>query len=365
MFNLGVSAMKKSLIALAAIAASGLAMAQSSVTLYGVADIAVGDAYDKTGAQSNNNINNGNSRIGFRGVEDLGNGLKAEFQLEQAVRLADGSTGGNGGAGGATFARQAWVGLSGNFGAVRAGRQLTPTYDAVAVYDLTGTANYSPVALNFGYGGGSRTNSLFKYVTPSFGGFKASLGYVFEDNYTAYGANADGKSNAKGFYDIAVIYQNGPLGVSAAYNYAEVNSGWSKKSRVENSNIGATYDFGSFKLAGSYHYNDVASVSNYEGGPASGTTHIQPGIQGYSLGATVPLGAFSLTADVVYAKDRNELTPGAGKRDGVDAVIEAKYALSKRTFVYGVYYRADKKGPQFENTFGEQNNYAIGLRHNF
>lgn len=354
--------MKKSLIALAAIAASGLAMAQSSVTLYGVADIAVGDANKVTGVQSNTNINNGNSRIGFRGVEDLGNGLKAEFQLEQAIRLSDGNTGGNGGNGGATFARQAWVGLSGNFGAVRAGRQLTPTYDVVAVYDLTGTANYSPVALNFGYGGGSRDNAMLKYVSPSFAGFKATAGVVFKDNYTAYGVNEEtGKNNAKGHYDIGLIYENGPLAVAAAYNYAEVETGWNKKSRVENSNIGASYDFGAFKLAGSYHYNDAAAA----GYSAGALPHVTPGVQGYSLGATLPLGAFSLTADVVYAKDRNELTPGAGKRDGVDAVVEAKYALSKRTFVYGVYYRADKKGPGFDTTFSDENNYAIGLRHNF
>ncbi|WP_158291794.1 porin [Lampropedia puyangensis] len=349
--------MKKSLIALAAIAASGLAMAQSSVTLYGVADIALGDANDTQGAHSNGNINNGTSRIGFRGVEDLGNGLKANFQLEQAVRLADGATGGNGGSGtGATFARQAWVGLSGDFGAIRAGRQLTPSHGATAAYELTGTANYSAVALNFGYGGGSRDNAMITYATPSFGGFKATVGYVFEDNYALN--STYGVGDTKGHYDIGLVYANGPLAVAAAYNYAEVDTGWNKKSRVENSSIGASYDFGAVKLAGSYHYNDIAAAG-YLGGPTTGSTNVNPGVEGYSLGASIPFGAFSLTADVVYAEDRN------GNRDGIDAVVEAKYALSKRTFVYGVYYRADEDSPTYGSNFTDKNNFAIGLRHNF
>ncbi|PAT35456.1 porin [Comamonadaceae bacterium OH2310_COT-174] len=345
MFNLGVSAMKKSLIALAAVAASGLAMAQSSVTLYGVADIAIGDANDTQGAHANSNINNGTSRIGFRGVEDLGNGLKVNFQFEQGVSLADGASSG--------FQRQAWVGLAGGFGTLRAGRQLTPSFDSVAAYEITGTANYSAVALNFGYGGGSRDNAMIKYVTPSFGGLKASVGYVFEDNYKL-GSYTD----TKGHYDVALIYANGPLAVAAGYNAAEVATGWGQRSRVENANVGASYDFGALKLAASYHYNDVAA-GGYMGGPNTGSTKVVPGVEGYSLGVSLPLGAFSLAADAVYAEDRN------GTRDGIDFVVEGKYALSKRTFVYGAYYRADKEGPAYGKHFSDENNFGIGLRHNF
>lgn len=332
--------MKKSLIALAAVAASGVAMAQSSVTLYGVADIAIGDASDTLGAHANSNINNGTSRIGFRGVEDLGNGLKANFQFEQAVSLADGSSPG--------FQRQAWVGLSGDFGAIRAGRQLTPSFDAVAAYELTGTANYSAVGLVFGYSGGSRDNALIKYISPSFGGLSVSVGYVFEDNYSI------GGYETKGHYDIGLIYKNGPLAVAAAYNNARADTGWDSRSNVENANIGAAYDFGGFKLAASYHYNDT--LPGYAGG---GVPTVTPGVEGYSIGASLPLGAFSLAADVVYAEQRN------GSADGVDVVVEAKYALSKRTFVYGVYYHADDDGPAYGSHFSDKNNYAIGIRHNF
>lgn len=352
MFNLGVSAMKKSLIALAAVAATGAAMAQSSVTLYGVADVGVGQIGDKgtdkssydttTGALANSNLNNGNSRIGFRGVEDLGNGLKASFQFEQAVSLADGASSG--------FQRQAWAGLSGGFGALRAGRQNTPSYFGIASWELTGAANYSANGLVFGYGNGgsSRDNALIQYISPSVAGFKLHAGYIFEDQYKT-------DRDSKGKYDLALIYQNGPVAAAVTYNYAEFFDGpttttWSKKGRNENASIGGSYDFGVAKLAASYNYNDTDRL------------------EGYSVGVAVPLGNFSLAVDAVYAETRDHLTSTGWtnlNQDGVDVVVEAKYALSKRTFVYGVYYRADEDGPKFGQHFTDENNFGIGLRHNF
>ena len=124
--------MKKSLIALAAVAASGAAMAQSSVTLYGVVDTSV--AYVKGDKSVSGLLNNGaaTSRLGFRGVEDLGNGLKAEFVLEGAVSPDNGGSSFD-------FKRQSTVGLAGEFGQVRLGRALTASYNAVSRYDVFGT----------------------------------------------------------------------------------------------------------------------------------------------------------------------------------------------------------------------------------
>ena len=114
--------MKKSLIALAVLGASGFAMAQSSVTLYGVADAGIGkieagsgaggnDASDKTEFISGSLMNNGISRIGVRGVEDLGGGLKAGFNFESGLSLKDGSTATSGGG---FWGRAAKVCLRGN-----------------------------------------------------------------------------------------------------------------------------------------------------------------------------------------------------------------------------------------------------------
>ena len=199
--------MKKSLIALAVLGASGVAMAQSSVTLYGVADAGVGkieagapagnDATDKTQFISGSLMNNGNSRIGVRGVEDLGGGLMAGFNFESGLALDDGA---NLGSGGGFWGRAANLWLGGNWGTFKMGRSLTPSYYGAAVWELTGTANYSVVGSTFGFANSLRNNSQFSYKTPDFGGFSADLGYIHKAD------NAD-----RDKVDLNVIYANGPI----------------------------------------------------------------------------------------------------------------------------------------------------------
>ncbi|MDP2769378.1 MAG: porin, partial [Giesbergeria sp.] len=164
--------MKKSLIALAVLAASGVAMAQSSVTLYGVADLGLVKSNGISAQMTGNGLmNNGSSRLGVRGVEDLGGGLKASFNFEQGINAESGNTDA------ATFQRAAWMALSGGFGKFQMGRTLNPSFFGVAAWELTGTANYSAVGNQFSFTGqGPRTNSLFQYSTPKMGGFSSTLG---------------------------------------------------------------------------------------------------------------------------------------------------------------------------------------------
>ena len=187
--------MKKSLIALAVLAASGAAMAQSSVTLYGVADAGVtylNGADNWSGVTSGNNLT---SRLGFRGTEDLGGGLKANFVLEGGFNLDNGD-GASGYAGakageGFQFKRRSTVGLAGSFGEVRLGRELTAAYNATARYDVFGSvgigqsrlwadggvvdasANATAVTTN------QRISNALTYVSPDFSGFKVGVNYGF------------------------------------------------------------------------------------------------------------------------------------------------------------------------------------------
>jgi predicted porin len=132
--------MKKTLIALAAVAATGAAFAQSSVTLYGVADASLAKVTGKSAYLSSaGTMNNGTSRWGVRGTEDLGGGLKAGFNFEQGLSLNDGSLSK---AGAGEFGRAAWMNLSGGFGELRLGRTLNPSFYAAAAWELTGAANY-------------------------------------------------------------------------------------------------------------------------------------------------------------------------------------------------------------------------------
>lgn len=308
--------MKKTLIALAAVVATGAAFAQSSVTMYGVADIAVGDdnvAGTKFRAFANGLMNNGNSRLGVRGTEDLGGGLKASFNFEQAVNLANGATDAN------TWQRAAWMELSGGFGAIRAGRSLSPSFFGIAAYELTGTANYSALANQFGFGAGTRNNAMITYTTPNMSGLTASVGTVLSGN------DADAaRAGLQSKYDLNVIYKAGPI--AAALTYGKVQS--SEKSW----SLGGSYNLGMATVAASYQ--DPAGAK-----------------KGFTLGVSAPVGPVTLTADLARATDGGKNT---------DFVLEAKYPLSKRTFAYGVFLRdGGVSGTKSVNS------YAVGVRHNF
>ena len=298
--------MKKTLIALAAVAATGAAFAQSSVTLYGVADVSVAKATGaKVAASANGLLNNGNSRLGVKGTEDLGGGLKVNFNFEHGINIANGATDAN------TWQRAAFVEIAGGFGSVRAGRSLSRQFYAVAAYELTGAANYSAVANQFGYGGATRNDAMVSYTTPVVaGGLKATLGTKLAGNN---GGNAKTEAN--------VIYAAGPVAVALGYD----KTSGSEKSVT----LGGSYDLGAAKIAAGFY--DPAGAR-----------------KGYSLGVSAPMGPVTLTFDL--ARD----TGSAVK--STDYVLEGKYALSKRTFAYGVFYRDGS---------AKVNTYGVGVRHNF
>lgn len=301
--------MKKSLIALAVLSVSGFAMAQSSVTLYGVADAGIGKiANAKVGMQSSNLVTNGNSRLGVKGVEDLGGGLKAGFNFETGLSLKDGSTVASGPG---FWSRSANMYLAGNWGTFLMGRTLTPSFFGQAAWELTGMANYSVVANTYGWseGTGPRNSSQFTYTTPNMGGFSGSLGYLFK---------GDNGGNAK--YDLNAIYANGPLAVAlTAQKVQNSKTGWS---------LGGKYNFGQFIVAAGY--NDAMTVR-----------------RGFNIGATALFGPASVTLDLT----RDTKNP---VKKYTNVMLEGKYSLSKRTFVYADFVRLDSN-----------NNYGIGVRHNF
>lgn len=310
--------MKKTLIALAAVAATGVAFAQSSVTLYGVADAGINKVTDASASFSGSStMNNGNSRWGIRGTEDLGGGLKAGFNFEQGVNIGTGELSQSGPG---PFSRAAWMNLSGGFGEVRLGRTLNPSFFAAAAWELTGTANYSVVVSQFGpVLGGVRNSSQFQYTTPNMGGFTATLGYILKAN--------NGGDNAK--VDLNAIYRNGPIVVALGYNKVQ--------DAEKNIHVGARYDFGAFRVGG-------AIID-----PAGDA-------RGFAIGGTFNAGPVSLTLDVARDTEFKD----------TDLLLEAKYPLSKRTFTYAAVLRdggnkAGALGAAGENKTG----LGLGIRHNF
>ncbi len=301
--------MKKTLLAVA-VAAALPAAAFAQVTLYGVADIAVSKITDSDANMSaNGGGNNGNSRLGVKGTEDLGGGLKASFNYEMAVNPETGATDSS------TYQRAAWLQLDGGFGSLRMGRSLSPSFYGVANWELTGTANYSAQYNTFGAAGGAtRNNSAWAYTTPNFGGFSATLGYVMD---------ADNGGNSK--IDANAVYRSGPMVVALSYNKVDGSgsAGWA---------LGGQYNFGMGVVA--------ASVID-QGDQGAG-------IKGYTLGGGTKLGPVAVVLDIARVT-----TSGL---ESTNYLLEGKYPLSKATFVYGTVLRFD---------LADKTQTSFGIRHNF
>ena len=333
--------MKKTLVSLAVLAAaSGSAMAQSSVTLYGTADAGVGKFQGrKTGMMNNSGLNTSDSYLGFRGTEDLGSGLKAGFEFESGINLHNGGADTNSNYATKTmFQRAANIWMGGNWGTVRLGRAYTPSRNALAAWDLANADNNSIVMQSFGAPGGNteeRNSSQLSYRTPDFGGFSAELGYVLKP---------DNGGNAK--VDVGLTYMNGPLRAGLSYNKT--------KNFKANYAVGAQYQFGMFAVAAGYH--NTANGQYLD----NSTNQVIPGAvaqaKGFSLGGKATFGAASLLVNVARdTKSDYELNDVNFKgKKRTNGLVEGRYAFSKRTFVYANYIRYDGG-----------NNYGIGMRHDF
>jgi predicted porin len=376
--------MKKSLIALAVLGLSGAAMAQSSVTLYGVADAGVGkiaagysgdpsnakygrastingnrsDLNNKTQFISSSLMNNADSRVGVRGVEDLGGGLKVSFNFETGLDLDDGSQ-----TNGSFWARQANVAIGGNWGTVKLGRQFTPSYLTAGMYDLTNQANYSVLGNTYKAAGiGNRANSAFAYITPTFYGVTAAVGYVSKNDSLTSGVCGGTAPTGvcANVWDVAVLYSNGPISAGLSVNKAGKVNGGALSSSKTNYQIGGKYTFANFAVAASY--TQATDVAGAVGGNDPTVNPMNARRRGFGLGGSANFGPFTATVDLTrdiknqwasgYRVD-NAGVVSYGKK-WTNGVVELKYALSKRTFLYGAYLRQDGT-----------NNYGLGMRHNF
>lgn len=342
--------MKKSLIALAVLAASGAAMAQSSVTLFGIVDTGVSYVNNAGGANGDSakygvgTSGNATSRLGLRGTEDLGGGLKAGFWLEGEI------FGDNGNAAGFNFTRESTVRLSGNFGEVRLGRETTPTFRAGLKYDLFGATG---IGQNMGYsdwagsgiadGNTIRKNNMVSYSSPNFGGVTANISYAFDEKANTTPAFGVG-SKAGRYAGGNVGYDNGPLSVTAAYgtlSYGNVGD------RDEMS-IGASYNFGVAKVAG-----NVQQIKYKPNGAANEK------FNNYLLGVSAPVGGVGEVKLQYALYDQKAINSKAHQLS-----LGYVHNLSKRTAVYGTvaYLKNQDDSALALNAKGVSN--AVGFKAN-
>lgn len=348
--------MKKALLAIALGSLAGYAAAQSNVVMYGIVDAgvvvedggAVGRVTKLTGG-----VENG-SRLGFRGTEDLGDGLKAVFVLEMGFNLDTGTSA----QGGTLFGRQALVGLQGKAGAVTLGRQYTPMFLTLSSIDPFYASNLAGSAANLMSNAAIRMNNTVKYASPTVNGFSAELAYGFGE--TAGDSRHGRQIGASG------AYVNGPFSVRAAYaNINNIPVAPAPINRGKTSLLGATYDFGPAKVALAYAMNKGTVNINNTVNPDRNADN-----RDLMLGVSVPLGVHTLRASYIDKKDKAGTNRGASQWG-----VGYDYYLSKRTNLYLAYAHIGNDAPLGATGFYTVGNAAevgsgnrgtnAGLRHTF
>lgn len=345
--------MKKALIALAVLGLTGgAAVAQSSVTLFGVIDADM--KYVKTGDLKLKKLDSSGlntSRFGVRGTEDLGGGLKAGFWLESQVDTDTGVAGG----GSAFWGRRATVSLSGDFGEVRLGRNKTVSRLHLEDFDptaFTGLGSVSAVYSNLGSGNSTsfgRADNLASYSLPNnlggfYGGVDVSAG--------------EGTSTNKG-QSVRLGYKAGPLHVSGAY---ASTSNAANSDNFKLTSIGGAYDFGVVRPSLSY----------------TQTKYIGREQKIWTASVTAPLGQGQLWAAYTDAKANDVAqTAVAGYTPIGDAKLFAAgyiYNLSKRTALYTTVSQIKNDGaakfivggaPAATAGGQKSSGFDVGVRHSF
>ena len=357
--------MKKSLIALAVLAASGAAMAQSSVTLFGVVDATIRytDGNGSRWQLANSGYNS--SRLGFRGTEDLGGGLSASFWLEAGVANDSGvgsSTSTNNqvsgtgsaptGSQGLTFNRRSTVSLAGSWGEVRLGRDFVPYFWNTTIFDPFGTngvgavSNLTLAGLSLITGGTLNTTAAGIRASNSIGYFMPNLGGFYGQAMIAMGENNDSLANGNSnpfksdgnIGSVRVGYANGPVDIAVGWGQTT----FAPSQQYFVTNIGASWNFGVAKAMFLWNQEagDVCSVSYGSGSwcaNAGGSTSTVRS-NTYMLGATMPLGAGELKGSYTWGNSTND------GLDGSQIAIGYVYNLSKRTALYTTYSYINNDG---------------------
>ena len=438
--------MKKSLIALAALAAVSAASAQSSVTLYGLIDVGYGShtttTRDGSGSIKSAGVmdgGNAGNRIGFRGTEDLGGGLKANFVIEQGISPTTGQLFGvragatghqvdgfsaagsaaalSGAAGAYTTAtnRQSYLGLSTSVGTFNIGYQYTVLYELATLSGYAVGSEGIPGAdkghLHGQAGvGGTRAN-MIQYISPNFGG-----GFTVRAQYGAGTGRETVESTVAGSNGyttdknrrmaLMMQYANGPLSASAAYTnlrstqanlvagvqaaqgqttnvYGYINgaqpfvagallSGMPRTANLFQ--LGASYDFGVAKLAGTYNRGKNGGAATTA---VAGTAGFNSDYRAYQIGVSVPFGAFVPYFAFGRASTTSNNPAGVGPTTGAAATnrtedynqyqVGVRYSLSKRTTAYAMYgqTRNDAAALAGAGSFYRDSKTIIGMAHSF
>jgi predicted porin len=366
--------------------------------MYGIVDAGYqSTSLQNTDAKNDTNVSaigasaQSSSRLGVKGVEDIGAGMKADFVVELGLKVTDPSVSGstNDVNNSAFDNRQTNVGLTGSFGSVRLGRQYSATHGVIAASDAGGGNNMiggttyvagnstADFALTPFYGNSAyvvRASNALSYTSPSMNGLVVGFG-VSQKNKTADAVATDGNARS-----VAAGYTNGPLMLGASYTKhtasltqpATAVSGGLTGLMVastayfvqqKETALGGTYDMGKAKLFANYLKTEADGTK--------ATTDFANAVKrtAYEIGLKAPVTA-KVNVWAKYGKGKTNLTNSADIATGTaDSFafsaqqVGAEYAFSKRTNAYGIYGHA--KADKTATTDARGNAYAVGIRHMF
>jgi len=360
--------MQKKLIALAvASLASGAAFAQTNVTMYGIAD--AGYVYSQgdaavSGTNKFSGIQSGllsGSRLGFKGEEALGNGLKAIFTLEYSLNIDNNSGIGNTGG---LNARQQFVGLAGGFGTVALGRQYAPGYMATVNNDAFGGAVFAPQSYLTAQAGntitpnsGARWDNAGTYTSPNWGGFTGKAIYSFGETQDGFGGYNDNfvSTSDNGRWGLGANFAAGAFNIDGVYQVRQNVTGLGGDD-INEWYLGGSFDLKFVKLMASYQDQNDKNVTNNDNST-------------WSLGAVIPFGNSNI--HVGYAQTDYDAGVIDGKSDSFG--LAYTYSFSKRTTLYAGYVWGsndrDSRPTGVVAGVGargeDSNSFLAGVRHSF
>lgn len=353
----------------ASLAAVGVALlapsawGQSSVTVFGIADLAARSVHNEgaSAARSLVSGSNSTSRIGFRGVEDLGDGLSASFHLEAGMALDTGSS--------VTtqfFDRRATVGVASRaLGEVRAGRDYVPSYvswtrfDPFSYVGVAGSNNLvsatpvGPIRAAFGSAANTtvRSSNSIQYLLP--GGLAGVEGGLM----VAAGEGAVAGSGTHKVMGVRLGYAGGPIVVSGGFTQTENSATIANK--FKDAVLGASYDFGVVKVSGAWRRFSLGS----------------PRQTNMMLAAIVPIGLGDVKLSYVKADFDGQVgATNIAPADATQLGLGYVYNLSRRTALYAQASRISNKGAAVlavpggstgVKPGGTSSGYETGIRHNF
>lgn len=300
----------------------------------------MGFLYESQNEGSHLGVSSGNqsgSRWGIEGSEDLGNGYKAFFRLESGF---DASTGNSSQS--RLFGRWAYLGLEGDFGEVRLGRQRVYGYEWISIGSPFGTgwsqsSITTALASDDGdFGSSGRVNDAIFYTTPRVSGWQAGIGYSFRSrDTTAFGTGDHDRVLTSG-----VRYRRGPLRAAVTYERLNPSNQSSNNKSTSNFQVAGSYDFDWIELHGAYGH-----LRNPNRGDSSDFDRVNA----FTGGVTVPTSAAGSLLASFQRATSSDITGWA---------VGYQYDLSKRTNLYAFVNRVD-----VQESYSLQT--SIGIRHKF